>query len=117
MRWDPHSKSPLISILSSISSFSLCPTRIVQLHLTTNDEIGGMIDFFVMCHEGQAFYLCGVTEKMEDGLTVEEAAKWLGCGRRTIDNLISQRRIPAYLIGGRYRIDKHQVLKETKLGS
>ena len=70
MRWDPHSKSPLISILSSISSFSLCPTRIVQLHLTTNDEIGGMIDFFVMCHEGQAFYLCGVTEKMEDGLTL-----------------------------------------------
>ena len=49
-------------------------------------------------------------------LTVEEAAQWLGCGRRTLDRLIAERRIPAYLIGGRYRIDKHQVLKETKLG-
>lgn len=49
-------------------------------------------------------------------LTVTEAADWLGCGRRTLDQLISDRRIPAHLIGGRYRFDKLEVLKETKLG-
>ena len=48
-------------------------------------------------------------------LTVTEAANWLGCGRRTLDQLISDRRIPAHLIGGRYRFDKLEVLKETKL--
>lgn len=49
-------------------------------------------------------------------LTVTEAADWLGCGRRTLDQLISDRRIPAHLIGGRYRFDKLEVLKETRLG-
>ena len=49
-------------------------------------------------------------------LTVAEAAAWLGCGRRTLDQMVSDRRIPAHLIGGRYRFDKLEVLKETKLG-
>ena len=49
-------------------------------------------------------------------LTVAEAAEWLGCGRRTLDQMVNDRRIPAHLIGGRYRFDKHEVLKETKLG-
>ncbi len=48
-------------------------------------------------------------------LTVEEAAAWLGCGRRTLDQMISERRIPTHLIGGRYRFDKMEVLKETRL--
>lgn len=64
--------------------------------------------------------LTALAEKVSENdrlLTVEEAAKWLNCGRRTLDNLIATRRIPAFLIGGRYRIDKHQVLKETKLNS
>jgi excisionase family DNA binding protein len=50
-------------------------------------------------------------------LTVTEAAAWLGCGRRTLDQMVADRRIPAHLIGGRYRFDKHEVLKETKLGA
>lgn len=50
-------------------------------------------------------------------LTVAEAAVRLGCGRRTLDQMISDRRIPDHLIGGRYRFDKLEVLKETKLGS
>lgn len=49
-------------------------------------------------------------------LTVDEAAAWLGCGRRTLDQMISDRRIPAHLIGGRFRFDKLEVLKETRLG-
>jgi excisionase family DNA binding protein len=49
-------------------------------------------------------------------LTVAEAAEWLGCGRRTLDQMVSDRRIPAHLIGGRYRFDKMEVLKETRLG-
>jgi excisionase family DNA binding protein len=63
--------------------------------------------------------LVALAEKVSEDdrlLTVAEAAEWLGCGRRTLDQLIAERRVPAYLIGGRYRIDKHQVLKETKLG-
>lgn len=48
-------------------------------------------------------------------LTVAEAAAWIGCGRRTLDQMISDRRIPAHLIGGRYRFDKLEVLRETKL--
>ena len=48
-------------------------------------------------------------------LTVAEAATWLGCGHRTLDQMISDRRIPAHLIGGRYRFDKLEVLRETKL--
>ena len=48
-------------------------------------------------------------------LTVEEAAAWLNCGRRTLDQMISERRVPAHLIGGRYRFDKLEVLSETKL--
>ncbi len=70
--------------------------------------------------EEPASRLTALAEKVSENdrlLTVAEAAKWLGCGRRTLDNLIATRRIPAFLIGGRYRIDKHQVLKETKLGS
>jgi excisionase family DNA binding protein len=64
--------------------------------------------------------LVALAEKVSENdrlLTVAEAAEWFGCGRWTLDQLIAERRIPAYLIGGRYRIDKHQVLKETKLGS
>lgn len=49
-------------------------------------------------------------------LTVAEAAQWIGCGRRTLDQMVSDRRIPAHLIGGRYRFDKLEVLKETRLG-
>lgn len=49
-------------------------------------------------------------------LTVAEAAEWLGCGRRTLDQMVNDRRIPAHLIGGRYRFDKMEVLKETRLG-
>ena len=63
--------------------------------------------------------LVALAEKVSENdrlLTVAEASKWLGCGRRTLDQLIVERRIPAYLIGGRYRIDKDQVLKETRLG-
>ena len=48
-------------------------------------------------------------------LTVVEAAAWIGCGRRTLDQMISDRSIPAHLIGGRYRFDKLEVLKETKV--
>ena len=48
-------------------------------------------------------------------LTVAEAADWLNCGRRTLDQLVCDRRIPAHLIGGRYRFDKLEVLRETKL--
>lgn len=48
-------------------------------------------------------------------LTVAEAAAWIGCGRRTLDQMVSDRRIPAHLIGGRYRFDKLEVLRETKL--
>jgi excisionase family DNA binding protein len=56
------------------------------------------------------------TAKRDRLLTVAEAAEWLGCGRRTLDQMVSDRRIPAHLIGGRYRFDKHEVLRETKLG-
>ena len=69
--------------------------------------------------EEPASRLSAIAEKVAGDdrlLTVEEAARWLGCGRRTVDNLIQKRLIPAYLIGRRYRIDKGQVLKETKLG-
>ena len=48
-------------------------------------------------------------------LTVVEAADWMGCGRRTLDQMVSDRRVPAHLIGGRYRFDRTEVLKETKL--
>ena len=48
-------------------------------------------------------------------LTVEEAARWLSCGRRTLDQLISDRLVPAHLIGGRYRFDKLELLNETRL--
>jgi excisionase family DNA binding protein len=64
--------------------------------------------------------LVALAEKVSENdrlLTVAEAAEWLGCGRRTLDQLIVERRIPAHVIGGRYRIDKYQVLKETRLGS
>ena len=50
-------------------------------------------------------------------LNVAEAAEWLGCGRRTLDQMVSDRRIPAHLIGGRYRFDKTEILRETKLSS
>ena len=53
--------------------------------------------------------------KIDRLLTDTEAAVWLGCGRRTLDQMISDRRIPAHLISGRYRFDKHGVMKETKL--
>ena len=62
--------------------------------------------------------LAALAEKVSENdrlSTLAESAEWLGCGRRTLDQLIAERRIPAYLIGGRYRIDKHQVLKETSL--
>lgn len=62
--------------------------------------------------------LVALAEKVSENdrlLAVTEAAKWLGCGRRTFDQLIVERRIPANLIGGHYRIDKHQVHKETRL--
>jgi excisionase family DNA binding protein len=49
-------------------------------------------------------------------LTVAEAAQWIGCGRRTLDQMVNDRRIPAHLIGGRYRFDKLEVLRETRLG-
>ncbi|MDF1853564.1 MAG: excisionase family DNA-binding protein [Verrucomicrobiales bacterium] len=74
-------------------------------------EGGGMDDL--------ASRLVALAEKVSENdrlLTVAEAAKWLGCGRRTLDQLIVERRIPAHLIGGRYRLDKDQVLKETRLG-
>ena len=48
-------------------------------------------------------------------LTVAEAAEWLNCGRRTLDQMVSDRRVPAHLIGGRYRFDKLEILSETKL--
>ena len=48
-------------------------------------------------------------------LSVVEAANWIGCGRRTLDQMVSDRRIPAHLIGGRYRFDRLEVLNETKL--
>ena len=34
-------------------------------------------------------------------LTIAEAAELLGCGRRTLDQMGNDRRIPAHLIGGR----------------
>lgn len=48
-------------------------------------------------------------------LTVAEAADWMSCGRRTLDQMVSDRRVPAHLIGGRYRFDRLEVLNETKL--
>ena len=79
----------------------------MQLHLTTNDEIGGMIDFFVMCHEGQAFYLCGVTEKMEDGLTVEEAAVVGKIAFSLALCILDEKYLPSTLTGLNLRVHSH----------
>ena len=69
-------------------------------------------------YEEFAKQLEALAESVSEGdrlLTVQEAAEWLGCGRRTLDQLVSDRRVPAHLIGGRYRFDKMEVLRETKL--
>ena len=66
-------------------------------------------------HASELSVLAEEIAKEDRLLTVAEAAVWLGCGRRTLDQMISDRRIPAHLIGGRYRFDKLEVLKETKL--
>lgn len=66
-------------------------------------------------HASELSVLAEEIAKDDRLLTVAEAAAWLGCGRRTLDQMISDRRIPAHLIGGRYRFDKSEVLKETKL--
>ncbi|MCP5537697.1 MAG: helix-turn-helix domain-containing protein [Akkermansiaceae bacterium] len=66
-------------------------------------------------HASELSVLAEEIAKGDRLLTVAEAAAWLGCGRRTLDQMISDRRIPAHLIGGRYRFDKMEVLKETKL--
>jgi len=94
---------------------SNCPVNHVSTELL---KIAGRLEGAGM--DDLASRLVALAEKVSENdrlLTVAEAAKWLGCGRRTLDQLIVERRIPAYLIGGRYRIDKHQVLKETRLGS
>lgn len=67
-------------------------------------------------HASELVTLAEAIAKDDRLLTVAEAAAWLGCGRRTLDQMISDRRIPAHLIGGRYRFDKLEILKETKLG-
>lgn len=61
--------------------------------------------------------LADAVAKEDRLLSVTEAAAWIGCGRRTLDQMVSERRIPAHLIGRRYRFDKAEVLKETKLRS
>ncbi len=61
--------------------------------------------------------LADMVAKEDRLLSVIQAAAWIGCGRRTLDQMVSERKIPAHLIGGRYRFDKAEVLKETKLGS
>ena len=68
-------------------------------------------------HASELSVLAEEIAKEDRLLTVAEAAVWLGCGRRTLDQMISDRRIPAHLIGGRYRFDKMEVLKETKLNN
>lgn len=67
-------------------------------------------------HASELALLADAVAKDDRLLTVAEAAVWIGCGRRTLDQMISDRRIPAHLIGGRYRFDKLEVLRETKLG-
>ena len=66
-------------------------------------------------HASELAALAEAVAKDDRLLTVAEAAAWIGCGRRTLDQMISDRRIPAHLIGGRYRFDKLEVLRETKL--
>jgi excisionase family DNA binding protein len=66
-------------------------------------------------HASELVALAEAIAKDDRLLTVAEAAVWLGCGRRTLDQMISDRRIPAHLIGGRYRFDKLEILRETKL--
>lgn len=66
-------------------------------------------------HASELVLLAEAITKDDRLLTVAEAAAWLGCGRRTLDQMISDRRIPAHLIGGRYRFDKSEILSETKL--
>lgn len=59
--------------------------------------------------------LADLVAKDDRLLTVVEAAAWIGCGRRTLDQMVSERQIPAHLIGRRYRFDKLEILRETKL--
>ena len=66
-------------------------------------------------HASELALLAEEVTKDDRLLTVAEAAAWIGCGRRTLDQMVSDRRIPAHLIGGRYRFDKLEVLRETKL--
>lgn len=71
-----------------------------------------------MGHSDFASELASLADSIADDdrlLTVEEARVWLGCGRSTLDQMVNDRRIPAHLIGGRYRFDKSEVLRETKL--
>ena len=74
------------------------------------DEVG------LKSHASELAGLAEAIAKDDRLLTVAEAAAWLGCGRRTLYQMISDRRIPAHLIGGRYRFDKSEILRETKLG-
>ena len=66
-------------------------------------------------HASELVLLAEAITKDDRLLTVAEAAAWIGCGRRTLDQMVSDRRIPAHLIGGRYRFDKSEILSETKL--
>lgn len=66
-------------------------------------------------HASELAILAETISKDDRLLTIAEAAAWLGCGRRTLDQMVSNRRIPAHLIGGRYRFDKLEIMRETKL--
>lgn len=51
-------------------------------------------------------------------LTVRQVAAWLNLGRSTVYELIAQRELPAFKVGGRVRIPVtavHSLLKKTKL--
>ena len=90
----------------------MSPISFEILRMSVRLEDAGLVEY--------ASELRLIAEAISKGdrlLTVAETAEWLGCGRRTLDQMVSDRRIPAHLIGGRYRFDKTEVLKETKLGN
>lgn len=114
-------KSPreVLDRLKTPRKTSFLPERIVSVNEVSTEllKIAGRLEEAGLDEPASRLSVLAEKVSRDDRLlTVEEAARWLGCGRRTLDQLIHDRRIPAHLIGGRYRIDKYQVLKETKLG-
>ena len=89
-----------------------------QMNRTSSEllKIAGRLEASGRADEAERLALLAEQISGEDRLlTVVEAARWLNCGRRTLDNLVSERRIPAHLIGGRYRFDKLEILRQTEI--